>query len=104
MEGKRALAIGAGSIGPGWGNGKAVAVAFAREGEKVMCADINLVAAEETVHIISSEGGTAHAVAMSGSLRSVASSMPASDSLNLRKVTAVRAFQRATIGKSRMIR
>ena len=42
LKDKVALVLGAGSIGPGWGNGKAAAVAFAREGAKVVCADINL--------------------------------------------------------------
>jgi NAD(P)-dependent dehydrogenase (short-subunit alcohol dehydrogenase family) len=54
-----ALVVGAGSIGPGWGNGKATAVAFAREGARVCCADVNLAAAEETVEIIRGEGGEA---------------------------------------------
>jgi hypothetical protein len=31
LKGKVALVVGAGSVGPGWGNGKATAVAFARE-------------------------------------------------------------------------
>src|ERR1044072_9312852 len=61
LNGKIALVVGAGSSGPGWGNGKATAVAFAREGAKVFCADINLAAAEETAGIIRSEGGTAAA-------------------------------------------
>jgi len=61
LKGKVALVVGAGSIGPGWGNGKATAVAFAREGARVFCADINLAAAEETVKIIRSEGGEASA-------------------------------------------
>ena len=61
LKGKVALVVGAGSIGPGWGNGKATAVAFAREGAKIFCADINLAAAEETAGIIRSEGGEAMA-------------------------------------------
>ena len=32
LKGKTAVVVGAGSIGPGWGNGKATAVSFAREG------------------------------------------------------------------------
>ncbi|MBI36271.1 MAG: 3-oxoacyl-ACP reductase [Alphaproteobacteria bacterium] len=56
---KVAIVTGAGSIGEGWGNGKATAVLFAREGAKVMCADLNASAAEETVNIITSEGGEA---------------------------------------------
>jgi len=59
LKDKVALVTGAGSIGPGWGNGKAAAVMFAREGAKVFCADINTEAAEETAGIIRDEGGTA---------------------------------------------
>jgi NAD(P)-dependent dehydrogenase (short-subunit alcohol dehydrogenase family) len=59
LKGKVALVVGAGSIGPGWGNGKATAVAFAREGARVFCADINEAAAQETAAIIKREGGEA---------------------------------------------
>ena len=59
LKGKVAIVIGAGSVGPGWGNGKATAVAFAREGASVFCVDINRAAAEETAGIIVSEGGRA---------------------------------------------
>src|SRR5713226_4575235 len=61
LKEKIALVVGAGSIGPGWGNGKATAVVFAREGAKVFCADINLAAAKETAAIINKEGGEARA-------------------------------------------
>ena len=57
LKNKIALIAGAGSVGPGWGNGKATAVAFAREGAKVFAVDVNLDALEETHHIITSEGG-----------------------------------------------
>src|ERR1043166_10181893 len=59
LKDKVAVVVGAGSIGPGWGNGKATAVTFAREGAKVFCVDINLKAAEETANIITGEGGLA---------------------------------------------
>jgi NAD(P)-dependent dehydrogenase (short-subunit alcohol dehydrogenase family) len=62
LENKVALVVGAGSVGPGWGNGKAAAVLFAREGARVACADVNLEAAEETAGIIADEGGEAIAV------------------------------------------
>lgn len=62
LQNKVAIVVGAGSVGPGWGNGKATAVAFAREGAKVLCADVNLAAAEETASIIANEGGTAKAM------------------------------------------
>src|SRR3954454_22348238 len=61
LKGKTAVVVGAGSIGPGWGNGKATAVTFAREGAQVFCVDRNGAAAEETVKIIASEGGKAAA-------------------------------------------
>ena len=61
LKGKIAMVVGAGSIGPGWGNGKATAVTFAREGAAVFCVDRNASAAEETVKIILSEGGRASA-------------------------------------------
>lgn len=62
LDGKSALVVGAGSIGPGWGNGKATAVLFAREGARVACADVNLDAAEETAALIREEGGEAIAL------------------------------------------
>src|SRR5215813_888735 len=62
LQDKIALVVGAGSIGPGWGNGKATAVLFAREGAKVVCADVNEDAANETVQIIRRENGMANAV------------------------------------------
>lgn len=62
LENKIALVFGAGSVGEGWGNGKASAVLYAREGAKVACVDINAEAAERTREIIESEGGTALAL------------------------------------------
>jgi NAD(P)-dependent dehydrogenase (short-subunit alcohol dehydrogenase family) len=59
LEGKIAIVVGAGSIGPGWGNGKATAVTFARHGAAVMCVDRNGDAAQETVRLIEAEGGRA---------------------------------------------
>ena len=61
LKGKVAMVVGAGSIGPGWGNGKATAVSFAREGAQLFCVDRNAAAAEETVQIITGEGGKAMA-------------------------------------------
>lgn len=57
-----AIVTGAGSIGPGWGNGKAAAVLYAREGARVVAVDINGEAAEETRDIIRGEGGTCETV------------------------------------------
>ena len=57
VKGKVAIVTGAGSIGPGMGNGKASAILYAREGARVMLVDYNLKAAEETKHLIDEEGG-----------------------------------------------
>jgi len=69
LKDKVAIVTGAGSVGPGWGNGKATAVLFAREGARVFAVDINLAAAEETKGIIEKEGGecTVHKVDVSKS-------------------------------------
>jgi NAD(P)-dependent dehydrogenase (short-subunit alcohol dehydrogenase family) len=45
LKDKVAFITGAGSSGPGWGNSKATAVLFAREGAKVLAVDINRNAA-----------------------------------------------------------
>ncbi|NKQ54873.1 SDR family oxidoreductase [Amycolatopsis sp. K13G38] len=49
LDGKVAVITGAGSVGPGWGNGRAAAVAFAREGAKVFAVDLEPGALTETV-------------------------------------------------------
>lgn len=41
LKGKIALVTGAGAVGPGWGDGKATAVLFTRQGAKVFGSDIN---------------------------------------------------------------
>ncbi|MCC7275356.1 MAG: SDR family oxidoreductase [Alphaproteobacteria bacterium] len=63
LKGRTVLVFGAGSSGPGWGNGKAAAVAFAREGANVAAVDLREEAAAETCGIIREEGGTALALA-----------------------------------------
>jgi NAD(P)-dependent dehydrogenase (short-subunit alcohol dehydrogenase family) len=61
LKDKIAIVFGAGSVGPGWGNGKATSTLFAREGAHVVCVDFNRDAARETVGIIAGEGGSASA-------------------------------------------
>ncbi len=63
LKDRVALVFGAGSCGPGWGNGKASAVSYARHGARVACADIDRAAAEETRRIVADEGGTALSLA-----------------------------------------
>ncbi|XWN30919.1 MAG: SDR family oxidoreductase [Devosia sp.] len=62
FEDKTVVVFGAGSVGPGWGNGKAAALLYAREGGSVVCVDRSGSAAEETVSLIAKEGGQASAV------------------------------------------
>jgi NAD(P)-dependent dehydrogenase (short-subunit alcohol dehydrogenase family) len=59
LEGKVAIVTGAGSRGPGIGNGKAAAILFAREGARVLCVDAKPENAEETAKLIAQEGGEA---------------------------------------------
>ena len=76
MKGKVAIVIGAGSSGPGWGNGKAAAVLYAREGARIFAVDFRIEAAQETAAIIRSEGGECTAfradVASSDDIREMA--------------------------------
>ena len=62
VKDKIAIVTGAGSSGPGWGNGKAAAVLYAREGATVVCVDVNPEAVKETHRIIEEEGGRCHTV------------------------------------------
>jgi NAD(P)-dependent dehydrogenase (short-subunit alcohol dehydrogenase family) len=60
---KVAIVTGAGSRGPGIGNGKAAAILFAREGARVLCVDQAKERALETVELIRAERGDAEAFA-----------------------------------------
>jgi NAD(P)-dependent dehydrogenase (short-subunit alcohol dehydrogenase family) len=57
LTGKVAFISGAGSVGEGWGNGKATAVLLARQGATIYGVDISQAAAEETQGLITKEGG-----------------------------------------------
>ena len=57
FTGRIAFVAGAGSVGPGWGNGKATAVLLARQGAQVFATDIDAAAAGETRALIEKEGG-----------------------------------------------
>jgi NAD(P)-dependent dehydrogenase (short-subunit alcohol dehydrogenase family) len=55
LSGRVALVLGAGSVGPGWGNGKACAFAYAREGAQLVAVDLHVERAERTVEEIRAE-------------------------------------------------
>jgi NAD(P)-dependent dehydrogenase (short-subunit alcohol dehydrogenase family) len=61
LQDKVALVTGAGCIGPGWGNGRAAAVLFAREGAKVFAVDKNGESMKETLDRAAEFGGTIEA-------------------------------------------
>ena len=62
LAGKTAIIVGAGQTpGETVGNGRAMAILFAREGAEVLCVDRALDRAEETAAMITAEGGIATA-------------------------------------------
>jgi NAD(P)-dependent dehydrogenase (short-subunit alcohol dehydrogenase family) len=56
LSGKVALVSGAGSVGEGWGNGRATATLLARQGASVLALDRDPEALERTRAIIEAEG------------------------------------------------
>lgn len=56
LDGKVAIVTGCGSIGSGWGNGKAIAALLARQGASVLGVDIDLEAAQQTRAVVAEEG------------------------------------------------
>ena len=58
LRGKVAIVTGAGCVGPGWGNGRAVAVLFAMAGATVLAVDKDVAAMNETLRRIKEVGGT----------------------------------------------
>ena len=57
LKDKIAIVTGAGSVGSGYGNGKATAVLYALEGAKIMLVDHNIEAAYETKKLIEANKG-----------------------------------------------
>jgi len=57
LQDRIAIITGAGSVGPGWGNGRATAVRFAEEGAKVFAVDRDLASTAETVERVKAVGG-----------------------------------------------
>jgi len=88
LQNKVALVFGAGSSGAGWSNGKAAAVAYAREGARVVAIDRIEQAAQETVECI--EGEHRQALALQADVTDSASVAAAVEQ-------AVRAFGRIDI-------
>lgn len=70
LSNKVALVVGAGASGLGWGNGKATAVLFGREGARVVAVDVDGEAVEKTRSFILGEGGHCEAVVADATLAS----------------------------------
>ncbi|MEE2980257.1 MAG: SDR family NAD(P)-dependent oxidoreductase [Pseudomonadota bacterium] len=64
LRGKTAIVVGGGQApGETMGNGRATALTFAREGARLVIADLDLAAAEDTVRMVDEAGGEAVAIA-----------------------------------------
>ena len=79
MTNKVVLVMGAGSCGPGIGNGRASAMLYALEGAAVVvCVDIDLASAQQTVTMIEAKGqaggkpGECRAIALQGDVTDAA--------------------------------
>ena len=59
LTGRVAIVAGAGSVGPGWGNGRATATLLARQGASVFLVDRDAAAVQVTADGIAAEGGRA---------------------------------------------
>ena len=57
LAGKVAFVTGAGSVGPGWGNGRAIAARFAQEGARVFAVDRDTERMQDTVRLVEEAGG-----------------------------------------------
>ena len=63
LENQVVLVVGGGQIpGETIGNGRATALTFAREGAKIVVADIDINLAQETVELVNNQGGEAFAI------------------------------------------
>ncbi|MBV9843304.1 MAG: SDR family oxidoreductase [Sphingomonadaceae bacterium] len=88
LQGRTAIVTGAGSLGAGFGTGKAIALLFASEGARVALVDLDRDRAEETRAQIAAEGGDSAVVVGSvidaeDSLRIVAEAVEALGSLDI---------------------
>lgn len=57
LAGKVAIVTGAGCVGPGWGNGRAIAYRFVQEGARVFAVDRDASAMRETLDKVREVGG-----------------------------------------------
>lgn len=70
LANKKVLLLGAGSVGDGIGNGRAMAILFAREGAEIVGVDLDRPAAEETARLVKADGN--QMIVMSGDVTDAA--------------------------------
>ncbi|CAI7661994.1 unnamed protein product [Penicillium manginii] len=70
LSGKVAIVTGAGCLGDGIGNGRAISILLANDGCNVLCVDLNGEWATKTVEMISSKSGRGWALPFQGDVTS----------------------------------
>jgi NAD(P)-dependent dehydrogenase (short-subunit alcohol dehydrogenase family) len=88
FEGKVAIVTGAGCVGPGWGNGRAVAVRLAEEGARVLAVDRDLARLDETLQ---------HAGDLRSAIRPWAGDVTRGDSVAAMAAACLQAFGRIDV-------
>ena len=68
LSGKVALVMGCGAVADGWGNGRATATLFARQGARVFGTDLHLGHARETQRLNREEGHEIDVMACDGEI------------------------------------
>lgn len=66
LKGKAAIVTGAGCVGDGIGNGRAIAIMLAEEGCHVLCLDMDIANVEKTASMANAKTGRGKAVAILG--------------------------------------
>lgn len=66
LKGRVAIVTGAGCVGTGIGNGRAISIMLADDGCNVVCLDINLEWARVTTQLVNSKPGRGIAIATKG--------------------------------------
>ena len=92
MQGKVVLVTGAGSVGPGWGNGRAIAVRMVQEGAQVMALDLQASRLEETLRL-----GQAARALHQGDIDSATCDVTQSDSITAAVQATLQRFGRIDV-------
>ncbi|KAH8897963.1 NAD(P)-binding protein [Thozetella sp. PMI_491] len=72
LKGRAAIVTGAGCVGEGIGNGRAISILLADDGADVICVDLNLEWANKTAEMINAHPGRGTAIAAQGDITKAA--------------------------------